>query len=198
MSANLDTDDLPLVPAAAAGFATWVLGYLLTYVLVGSDVRDSRLNRFVEAFEGEPATYEMVGWVFYNAHFVDVVYTGFGGRFLPASYVGGEDGFTQLLYVVPPALLVAAGLAVGRYQGVTETNDGAIAGALVLPGYLVLAVVGAFLFEVSAAGTTGKPDLLAGFFLVGLVYPLVFGAVGGVVAAVTADEDEPSGRRSPS
>lgn len=198
MSANLDTDDLPFVPAAVAGLLTWVVGYLLTYVLVGSEVRESRLNRFVEAFEGEPATYELVGWVFYNAHFVDIVYDGFGGVFLPASYVGGEDGYTQLLYVVPPLLLVAAGLAVGRYQGVTETNDGAIAGALVLPGYLVLAVVGAFLFEVSAGGTTGQPDLLAGFFLVGLVYPLVFGAAGGVVAAVTADEDEPSGRRSPS
>jgi hypothetical protein len=197
MSANVDVAELPLVPAAVAGVVTWVLGYVFTYVLVGTDVRESNLNRFIEAFEGDPATYELVGWVFYNAHFVDVVYAGFGGRFMPASYVGGEDGFTALLYVVPPVLLVAAGLAVGRYQGVTETNDGAVAGALVLPGYLVCAIAGASLFEVSAAGTTGQPDLLAAFFLAGLVYPLVFGAVGGVVAAVTAEE-EPAGRRTPS
>lgn len=197
MSATVDVDDLPLVPASVAGIVTWVLGYAFTYVLVGTDVRESRLNRFIEAFEGEPATYELVGWVFYNAHFVDVVYEGFGGRFMPASYVGGGDGFTQLLYVVPPALLVGAGLAVGRYQGVTETNDGAVAGALVVPGYFVLAIAGAFLFEVSAAGTTGAPDFLAAFFLAGLVYPLVFGAIGGVLAAVTAEED-PTGRRTPS
>lgn len=196
MSATVDLEDLPLVPAAVAGIVTWLLGYAFTYVLVGTDVRESRLNRFVEAFEGEPATYELVGWVFYNTHLVDVVYEGFGGVFLPASYVGGEDGFTAVLYVVPPALLVGAGLAIGRYQGGTETNDGAVAGALVLPGYLVCSIAGAFLFEVSTTGTTGAPDLPAAFFLAGLVFPLVFGALGGVLAAVTADE-EPAGRRTP-
>lgn len=201
MSASLDTEDLPLVPAAAAGLLAWVLGYAFTYLLVGSEIRESALNRFVEAFEGEPATYELVGWAFYNAHFVDVVYRGFTGRFLPANYIGGEDGLTPLLYVVPPLLLVAAGLAVGRYRGVTELNDGALAGVLVLPGYLVLAVVGAFLFEVSAAGTTGRPDLLPAVFLAGLVYPAVFGAVGGVLAAVTAEDaggrEDAGGTRGP-
>lgn len=188
MSANLDTESVPFVPAAAAGLLAWVLGYVFTYLLVGSEVRESALNRFVEAFEGDPATYELVGWAFYNAHFVDVVYEGFTGRFLPANYVGGEDGLTPLLYVVPPLLLVAAGLAVARYQGATEPTDGAVAGVLVVPGYLVLAVAGAFLFEVAAAGTTGRPDLLPAIFIAGLVYPAVFGAVGGVLAAVTAED----------
>lgn len=194
MSLDADTEELPLVAAAVAGALAWVLGYVFAYLLVGGDVRESGLNRFVEAFEGDPATYELVGWVFYNAHLVDVVYEGFGGRFLPASYIGGEDGFTPLLYAIPPLLLLAAGLAVGRYQGATDVNDGAIAGALVLPGYLVLSIAGAVLFEVSAAGTTGRPDLLPAVFLAGFVYPAVFGAIGGVVAAFTAREsDEPGG-----
>lgn len=195
MSTTVDTDALPLVPGAVAGLLAWTLGYVFTYLLVGSEVRESALNRFVEAFEGEPATYELVGWAFYNAHLVDVVYEGFSGRFLPASYIGGEDGLTPLLYVIPPLLLIAAGLAIARYRGATDVNDGAVAGALVLPGYLVLAIAGAILFEVSAAGTTGRPDLLPAVFLAGLVYPAVFGAIGGVVAAATAEETR--GREGP-
>ncbi|MFQ3319458.1 MAG: hypothetical protein ACI8UR_002041 [Natronomonas sp.] len=190
MSTNVDTDDLPLVPGAVAGIAAWILGYVFTYLLAGSDLRNSGLNRFIEAFEGDPATYELVGWVFYNAHFVDIVYTGgIGASVLPANYIGGEDGFTALLYVLPPALLVGAGLAIGRSQGVTETNDGAIAGALAAIGYLVLSIVGVFLFEISAGGTTGNPDLVPAILLAGLVFPVVFGAIGGVIAANTAEEE---------
>lgn len=192
MSVDGDVADRPLVPAAVAGLAAWVIGYAFTYLLVGTEVRTSALNRFVDAFEGDPATYELVGWVFYNAHFVDIVYDGLGGRFLPASYVGGEGGFTLLLYAIPPALLVAAGLAIGRYRGVAVAGEGAVTGALVASGYLAVSIVGVFLFEVSAAGTTGHPDLLAAVVLAGVVYPVVFGAIGGVVAAYTADEAAPS------
>lgn len=195
MSTDIDADSVPLVPGAAAGVLAWIVGYAFTYLLVGSDVRNSGINRFIEAFEGEPATYELVGWVFYNAHLTDVVYDGFGGMFLPANYVGGEDGFTVLLYVIPPALLLAAGLALGRYQGETETNAGAVVGATVLSGYLVASIVGVFLFEVSAAGTTGRPDLVPAVLIAGLVYPVVFGAAGGVVAAATANAESTGARQ---
>lgn len=188
MARNQTATDLPLVPGALAGVGAWLVGYAFTYLLVGSDVRESNLNQFIEAFDGDPATYDLVGWVFYNAHLVDIVYEGFGGNFLPASYVGGEDGVTTLMYVIPPALLVASGLALARYRGATDVNDGALVGALVVPGYLVVAIAGAFLFEVSAAGTTGRPDLLLAVVLAGIVYPVVFGAAGGVIGALTADE----------
>lgn len=188
MATTDDLGDRPLVPAAAAGVAAWVLGYLFTYVLVGSDVRDSGLNRFVEAVEGEPATYELVGWIFYNAHLVDVVYEGLGGMFMPANVVRGSDDFTPLLFALPPLLLLGAGLAVGRYRGAVEADDGGITGATVVLGYLPLAVFGSFLFEVSAAGTSGRPDLLGALVLAGVVYPVFFGAAGGVLAAITAEE----------
>lgn len=194
MSTDIDADSLPLVPGAVAGFFAWIVGYAFTYAIVGTDVRNSDLNRFIEAFEGDPATYELVGWVFYNAHLADVVYDGFAGVFLPSTYIGGEDGFTALLYVIPPALLVAAGLALGRYQGSTETNAGAVVGATVLPGYFVLSILGVFLFEVSAAGTTGRPDIVPAVLIAGLVYPVVFGAAGGVVAASTADTEATGAR----
>jgi hypothetical protein len=194
MSANRSVSDLPIVPAAVAGLVSWAIGYVLTYVLVSSDIRQSSLNQFAETFGDGDATYELVGWVFYNSHFVDVVIdAGFFGS-STANFVGGEDGFTTLLYVIPPVLLIAAGLAIGRYQGVTGANDGAIAGALVLPGYLVLSVVGGFMFRVEAAGASGEPDLLPLIVLAGIVYPLVFGAIGGVIAALTASESDAGSR----
>lgn len=197
MSANLDASDLPFVPAAVAGVLAWVVGYLFTYLLVASDIRESGLNQFAQTFGDGDATYELVGWVFFNSHFVDaIIDAGFFGSGT-ANFVGGEDGFSVVLYAIPVLLLVAAGLAVGRYQGATSANDGAIAGALVVPGYLVLSIVGAFLFRVDAGGATGEPDLLPAVLLAGLVYPLVFGAIGGVVAAVTTDDETPRSRTTP-
>lgn len=196
MSTDVDGESLPFLEGALAGVGAWLVGYLATYLLVGTEIRESGLNRIVEAFEGEGATYELVGWVFYNAHLVDVVYDGLGGSFLPASFVGGEDGVSVFVYAVPPLLLFAAGLAVGRYRGVATSNRGALAGLAVLPGYLVPSVAGVVLFEVSAGGTTGHPDLVPAALLAGVVYPLVFAAAGGAVAGLTSDEGEPTTPRS--
>ncbi|MCY4731880.1 hypothetical protein KY092_15070 [Natronomonas gomsonensis] len=188
MSSNIDADSLPLVPGALAGVAAWVLGYVFTYLLVSSDLRESGLNQFAQAFGDGDATYELVGWVFFNSHFAEtVIDAGFFGD--TTSFIGGENGFTALLYVIPVALILASGLAIGRYQGVTDINDGAIAGALVVPGYLILSIVGAFLFRVEAGGASGQPDLLPAIILAGIVYPVVFGAIGGAIASVTAEDD---------
>ncbi|WP_336133377.1 hypothetical protein [Natronomonas amylolytica] len=188
MSSNIDADSLPLVPGAVAGAIAWLLGYVFTYVLVSSDLRESTLNQFAQAFGDGDATYELVGWVFFNSHFADtIIDAGFFGT-SAANFVGGEDGFTALLYVIPPLLLLASGLAIGRYQGVTDANDGAVAGAFVVPGYLVLSIVGAFLFRVEAGGASGQPDLLPTILLAGIVYPVVFGAIGGILASVTAED----------
>lgn len=177
-------DDRPVVPGAIAGAGAWVLGYLLTYLFVATDIETSPLNRLIEFFGGESATYELVGWVFYNAHLVTVSYTGAGPLSPPPSFVGG-DGFTPFLYVVPPALLFVAGLAVGRSAGVTDPTDGAIAGVLVTPAYLVLAAVGAVVVTVSVGDASGGPNLVQALLVAGLVYPAVCGGLGGVVAAVT-------------
>lgn len=187
MSSTTDIDNRPFVESAAAGLAAWFFGYVFTYLIIATDIESSPLNRLIEFFEGESATYELVGWVFYNAHLVDVSYSGLGPLSPPGSFIGG-DGFAPFLYVVPPALLIVAGLAVGRYTGATELNDGAIAGALITPGYLVLAVLGAFVFTVEVGGASGAPDLVPAVLIAGVIYPVVFGAIGGAIAAVTTSE----------
>jgi len=163
-----------------------VLGYLFTYLIASSEIRDSQLNRFLEFLGEDPAIFEMVGWVFYNAHFVDIVFEGvpfFGVE----SFVGGEEGFTLLLYVIPPLVLIGAGLAIARYGGARDASAGAVAGLTVVPGYLLLSIAGVFLFEVTLGDASGAPDIVAGIFLAGLVFPALFGALGGVLAGVTAE-----------
>ncbi|TYL36105.1 hypothetical protein CV102_24035 [Natronococcus pandeyae] len=176
-------NDLPVVGGAGAGFGAWLLGYAITYVLVAPEIRESPLNRFLEAFEGDPATYEMVGWVFYNAHFVTTVFHD-----LPligshtTTFIGNQEGFSVLLYALPVGLLLASGLALARYHRAATPTQGALVSMTILPGYLVLSVAGAFLFEVSIAGATGGPDLLPAVFLSGIVYPLLFAGIGGATA----------------
>ncbi len=175
----------PLVHGAVVGAVAWFTGYVLTFAVAGTEIRESPLNAIIELTEGEPATYELVGWVFFNAHFVDIVYTGIG-RALPASYIGG-DGFSNVLYLVPPALLVAGGLATARIRGIEDPTRGAAVGALIAPGYFVLCLVGVFLFRVSAVGATGEPEFLTGVILAGIIYPAVFGAIGGGIAGKTSE-----------
>jgi len=181
-------DTLPA--ATAGGLTAWVVGYLSTYLVVAPNVRDTGLNRLIEALDGEPATYELVGWVFYNAHMVDVVIEDIpllGTR--SASYVGGEDGFTVVLYLIPVALLFAAGLALARYWRAETPSEGAKLGALVVPGYLLATVGGVLLVEISVGGATGGPDLLAAAVLAGIGYPLVCGGLGGAVGGFLEDRE---------
>jgi hypothetical protein len=99
--------------------------------------------------------------------------------------VGGENGFTPLLFVVPPALLFAAGLALGRYRGVETPRDGAATGLGAVPGYFLLSLVGVFLFTITTGPASGRPDPVLAVALAGVVYPAAFGALGGAVAGAT-------------
>lgn len=174
-----------LLSGTVAGIGAWIAGYVATYVLVAPNIRESSLNRIIEVLDGEPATYELVGWVFYNAHMVETVFRNIpllGSR--TTSYIGGEAGFTTLLYLVPVALLFAAGLALARYRAVDTPTAGAIVGSAVVAGYLLAAVAGGFLFEVTIAGSTGGPDLLTAAVLAGIIYPLVCAGGGGAVGGL--------------
>lgn len=191
MSPDVDTDSLPFVEGIVAGAAAWIVGFVLTALVVLVRIDESELGEISETVGDGGNTIDFIGWVFFNSHFVDVVveadFLGFGGS-QSVSFIG-SDGFTPLLYLVPIALLVAAGLAVSRSQGVTDTAEGAVAGALVVPAYLVLSAVGAVLFRVSTealgASFSGEPELFPAIVLAGIVVPAVFGALGGILAANT-------------
>jgi hypothetical protein len=174
-----------VVAGGVAGLAAWVLGYVGTYLVVAPDVRDSGLNRIIEAVQGDPATVDMVGWVFYNAHLAETVVADvplLGTTSL--SFVGGDGGFTPLLYALPPLLLLVAGLAAGRYQAPTSASEGVVAGLTVLPGYLLASAVGASLFRLRVGAATIFPDLIPAVFVAGVAYPLLFAGAGGALSVL--------------
>lgn len=191
MSSAVISDDLPFIEGAIAGATAWIAGYVLTALVVLARMQDTQLSEISDAVGDGGSGIDFVGWVFFNSHLVDTVIEadvlGIGGA-STMSFIG-EDGFTPLLYVIPVAMLVGSGLAVGRSHGVTETPAGAVAGVLVVPPYLVLSAIGAVMFRVSTealgASFSGQPELLPAILLAGIVFPAVFGAIGGIVAANT-------------
>ena len=191
---ELGDDSPPFVLGAIAGISAWTLGYVFTFLLVAPEIDGSLLQEIIQAVDGDPATHEMVGWVFYNAHFVDTVV-----RDVPivgtgtTNFIGGEDGFTLLLYLIPIAVLFAIGLAVGRAAHPETPGRGLLAGLTVLPGYLLLSVGGVFLFEVDAVGITAGPDFLGAILLAGILYPAVFGGAGEIAGPTEEIGDHPGG-----
>lgn len=176
------------VPAALAGVGAYVVGYVLTYLVAAGRASE----QWGEAF---PA-WKAVGWYFYNGHFVDVFTTRSVGPFGAAgtrNLIAAADGAALgILYAIPPLVLVAAGIAVGRLSGRTDAARSATAGAAVTTSYFLLSVVGAVLFEHTASGeflgvdvgATIGPQFAPAAILAGIVYPVVFGAIGGALAGV--------------
>lgn len=185
------TDDLEGGPTAlfgaVGGAVAYVLGYLVTYVLTADTIENSLTGRIVEFATGEPSTWKLVGWVFYNAHFAETRVPGlFGGSSL-VNFIAETDAFSALLYVFPAAFLLVAGLALARAAGATDASIGGIAGGAAIVGYLPLTVVGAVLFGISFGDTTAGPDLVAALFLAGIVWPVVFGGLGGAAGGATGE-----------
>ena len=178
---------------AVAGAAAYVFGYLSTYVTQQNQVDEqlAGFNFLADLFGSDPIpAWQAVGWLFYNAHFVDTEIPSLVGSGRSLNLIAEADGGSlALLYVVPPLVLLVAGLAAGRLAGATTPVDGAKSGVLVLAGYLPLAVIGAFLFRYSVGDGSVAPDLITAVLLAGVVYPVVFAGAGGALSGLIANRD---------
>ncbi|MFP8957472.1 hypothetical protein ACLI4Y_12135 [Natrialbaceae archaeon A-CW3] len=175
---------------ALGGVGAFIAGYVLTYLLV---LVDSELE-----YTEESAAFELIGTMFYNAHFVDAEFvfaegTVFEGTRRLNIIAEESTQFPEpVFYLVPVAILFGVGALIAhRSVPTTATGvEGAKAGASVVVGYLPLAVVGTVLFETTAEfeilgetiRSTFGPDVLMSIIFVGLVFPVVLGAVGGFLA----------------
>lgn len=174
-----------LVRGALAGVGAWSLGYLIVYIWKAEAVSEAlRGVGFVSQLLGGEAipAWKGVSWLFLNAHFVATQFPTIAGGTRTANFVTGEDGSTLLL-ALPPLLLVAAGLlaAYGRRGSLGER---AKAGATVALGYLPISAVVALLTS-HAIGNTDvaiSADPVTAVLLAGVVYPVIFGAVGGAAS----------------
>ena len=61
------------------GVGAWLFGYLVVYVLHGSRIQNSFGTDVLSFFTGDPVTWKLVGWLFYNAHNVAVQVPGILG-----------------------------------------------------------------------------------------------------------------------
>lgn len=180
------------------GVLAYLVGYIVTVVFVLVD----GVN-----FGGDAGWVKIAGWVFYAAHTVKMEITGFAGDRSEARTTSLFDGFSELTnltdavpeifyLLVPIVVLVGAGfLLARRVTGADATVTTAAAlGASVVVGYLPLAVVGQLVFSHTETGLGGSvgvtiaPELLPSILLAGLVYPLICGTVGAVLAQQTAPD----------
>jgi len=175
---------------ALLGAVAYVLGYLLTFLVVSASGGGSTGDSPVPGWT-------VVGWYFYNGHFVNLDVSGelagLAASDLSSLVAASDSATVQLVYLAPVvALLVAAVLLYRQLGPLPEPRDAALAGALVVVGYLPLAVVGAlataYTGSISVLGfqvgsVTVQPQLLPAVVLAGLAYPLVVGALGGLGAS---------------
>lgn len=182
-----------VLPGALVGALAYVVSYALTFAFVVLDGASS------ESLPG----WKLAGQVLYSAHNVESVAAASGaGLTVDRSFnlIGNElSGLSDIgstvpaavYYVVPVVVLLVAGLLVVRSVDGRSlpVGTGAVAGATVAVGYLVLGILGAFLFRSSgeALGIQASiaPDLLSSVLLLGVVYPVVLGAAGGALAVAT-------------
>jgi hypothetical protein len=190
--------DPPFLSGAVAGAVSYLVGYILTLVVVVVAESDQFTNDLIES----------AGFLYYNAQFANVETSVDGGgafgaaleqefNYLTDSSLSSSVDAPAILYhLIPILVLVGVGYAVARQVHATDLVEGAVAGASLVLGTVVLALLGTFLFSLGGNGGSVSPVLFDGVLLVGLVFPGVFGAVGGAISTqVGSNQQQQYGRR---
>lgn len=176
---------LPVREGAAFGAAAYVVGFIVTYVLVqvdgGLDTDE------LEAVPGlDISTFDFVGWIFYGAHFANTEVSGLGEADSNNLLSEAATDLPELVYhLIPVVILVGSAYLLLDRVGASSAEEAAKAGATLAAGYLPLAIVGTFLFSASLEAfgeeLTIAPEFLTAVLLVGIAYPVIFGAGGALL-----------------
>ncbi len=156
--------------------------------------------------EADDQTQELVessGTVYYNAQFADseltVKSTGnnesidlgplFDGttvNFVTDSGVFGEETALEtpsiVYHLIPILILVTAGFLLAQYLNLQTIQDGVLAGGTIVLGTFPLSLLGVFIFVTSDNSSELGPVLLDSVIFVGILFPLIFGAVGAALS----------------
>ncbi|WP_336024812.1 transporter [Halobellus salinisoli] len=172
--------------ATVAGVLSYLVTYALTYAMTGQQIANSLAARVLELATGDPGTWKLVGWVFYSAHYVTSEIPGLFGS-TSVNLISRGDAFSPALFVLPPVILLIAGALVAVAARAESPLSGAVGGASVALGYLPLAIAGALAFSISVGDSNAGPTLVTAVLLAGIVYPLVFGGVGGALGSLASN-----------
>jgi hypothetical protein len=191
MALDRDAIRSPLLPTGVIGIVAYLLGYLLSFLWTGGTVwgalADVELASTAET--GDLAAYlgtngvlvpawKGAGWLFNGAHFVPLATEAVEGS---VNLVAAARPAYELLYLVPPVVLVGGGALAARAFGGRTVWHSASAGALVFLGYLPLSLAGTLAFSVGTGATLVHPKYLPAAAVAGVAYPVVFGSLGGVL-----------------
>ena len=191
------TSRIPWKIALVAGIIAFVVVFGLVAVLIEVELMLEDDDIAVEDDEAdvgeEPGFITERGWAFFSAHFVDVegtAQTVFGDVDVTLDILDEwlESLPALLFYLVPILGLIAAGFAVVRREiaSVQSEQDSVLFGASIVTGYLPLVLLGILLFtwevDDGEAMLSYEVQFLEGLLLAGILFPLIFGAIGGYMA----------------
>lgn len=120
-----------------------------------------------------------LGWMFYSAHFVSISSGVLGSQNL-IDFIGAVGIPSFVYFLLPPIFLFLAGRSIARSTGHAGMANEQLAarGATAVAGYLPAAALGSVVLTRSGVG----PELTTSVLIMGLGYPIVFGALGGYLA----------------
>lgn len=164
-----------LVRGAIVGVTAFVLGLVITLITVGGTAQQAAgaFEPLAEAGGRFVPVWKAAGWTFLDGHFVGTTYPGGAVDMVGMASV-------QFVYLIPVLLLLVAGVVVGVLSAASDPRAGLISGLSVVVGYLPMAVI----FAALLPHANVQPSLLRALVVAGVVYPIGFGAVGGVLGAV--------------
>ena len=174
---------IPVLSGTVAGLGVWILGYLVTALLASEETRGDPTVALFRMVTDDPGDWQLAGLLYYNAHSVDITFPDVALAPERYNYVAGAEGLLTVLFFLPPVVLViAGGLVTARSRDdLRRLTDGLVSGATVTVGYLALTVLGLLLFAIEAGDGTVRPDPLVAVFVAGILYPAVFGSLGGIL-----------------
>lgn len=161
------SDGVPIRTGVLAGVGAFVVGLILTF-LMGT----LGLSRGLALLVGIAPLQGTI-----------VSYSAF--HLWPLVMGSGSMGGFLVWTILPIVLLIVAGYAVA--SGTGDRSSGFKNGASVTAGYLLLTVL-AFLLLIVMGGRAGSVQigqLVVGIIFTGILFPVVFGGIGGAIADAT-------------
>lgn len=178
----------------AVGFIVGVLAYVFGVAMAAILVMvEDNPQWQVDGVAEGVSMVDVYAWVFYDSHFVGV--TTHEVTRLDAQQVHILQEFPPDLpvaafYLVPVIVLIGGGFVVAYSQSrsVLPASNAIVGGMTVTTGYLLLAGVGTYVFTAESSSLLGTvtvaPHLGYATLLMGLVYPVVLGGIGGLLASL--------------
>lgn len=176
MSARVEskstTDRLLVIEGLVAGVLSFIVGLAATGLLLRTD-SNWRLGGGIERIG------EDVGRVFFSSHYFVDIQTPQGELNYLTDLDPGPDISVVVYLLVPVVLLIGCGYLLAKKSSATNPADAAIAGVSLVIGYLPLVVIGTQVFSGESFDETVEPVFVDSLLFAGILYPILFGAIGG-------------------